>query len=133
MAEPHQKPTAQKLRVAIVGMCASGKTTLVRNLRERGYDAYVVAQEHSAVPALWARQDPDLLIALRADLKTIRQRRGAGWSSAIYEAQLQRLQAAYGSADLIIDTSTVPEENALSQSVALLESFPIAHPKDSSQ
>ena len=32
------------MRIAIVGICASGKTTLVRGLREAGYDAYNVAQ-----------------------------------------------------------------------------------------
>ena len=37
------------MRIAIVGICASGKTTLVRGLREAGYDAYNVAQEHSCI------------------------------------------------------------------------------------
>ena len=37
------------MKIAIVGVCASGKTTLVAGLREAGYDAYNVAQEHSCV------------------------------------------------------------------------------------
>jgi deoxyadenosine/deoxycytidine kinase len=111
-----------QLKVAVVGPCASGKTTLVRNLREHGYDAFVVAQEHSAIPALWARQHPDVLIALHADLSTIRQRRGAGWSEDIYAAQIQRLSDAYNSADLRIDTTEVPEQSAVEQSLTLLQS-----------
>jgi len=121
MTKSHPERSTHQLRVAVVGPCASGKSTLVQNLRQRGYDAYVVAQEHSAVPTLWSHQHPDLLIALQTDLKTIRQRRGPTWSSAIYKAQLQRLQDAYGSADLTIDTGVVPEQNALEQAVAFLE------------
>jgi deoxyadenosine/deoxycytidine kinase len=111
-----------QLKVAVVGPCASGKTTLARNLRKHGYDAFVVAQEHSAIRALWAHQRPDVLIALHADLSTIRQRRGAGWSQEIYAAQMQRLSDAYESADLRIDTSDVSEQVALDQSLALLQS-----------
>jgi len=104
-----------------VGPCASGKTTLVDNLRAHGYDAYVCAQEHSAAPTLWAHQDPDLLIALRTDLQTIRQRRGERWSEAIYNAQLERLQDAYNSADITIDSGEVDDISALKRTISFLE------------
>ncbi len=32
------------MRIAIVGVCASGKTNLVKGLRTAGFDAYNVAQ-----------------------------------------------------------------------------------------
>ena len=121
MTELHHVAHPARLKVAVVGPCASGKTTLVRNLRNQGYDAYAVAQEHSAVPALWNHLQPDVLIALRADLSTILRRRGPSWSQDIYEAQLRRLQEAYASADLLIDTGKDSEAKALAQSLALLE------------
>ena len=67
-----------RVRVAVVGRCASGKSTLVAALQELGVDAYAVAQEHSAVPTLWQHADPDLLIYLDVDLETIRSRRSPG-------------------------------------------------------
>jgi deoxyadenosine/deoxycytidine kinase len=123
MANPTNLKEANQLRIAVVGPCASGKTTLVRGLRKRGFDAYVVAQEHSAVPGLWAHQHPDLLIALHADLETIRKRRGPAWSGVIYQAQLERLQQAYEAADLTIDTSSVRQKAAIAESVKFLETY----------
>jgi deoxyadenosine/deoxycytidine kinase len=116
---PHNARSHQQ-KVAVVGPCASGKSTLVRSLREHGYDAYAVAQEHSAVPGLWNHQKPDVLIGLKTQLSTIRQRRGESWSQGIYESQLERLQEAYASADLIIDTDTFSESDALDRALALL-------------
>ena len=34
------------MTVAVVGVCAYGKTTLVKGLQARGFAAYNVAQEH---------------------------------------------------------------------------------------
>ena len=53
------------VKVAIVGVCASGKTTLVRGLREAGIDAYNVAQEHSCIHRFWQKHAPDLLIMIK--------------------------------------------------------------------
>jgi hypothetical protein len=51
--------------IAAVGPCTSGKSTLVRALRERGYNAREVVQEHSYVPAMWqVFAQPDILIYL---------------------------------------------------------------------
>ena len=51
--------------IAIVGPCASGKTLLVQALKERGYNAREVRQEHSYVPTMWQRiTQPDVLIYL---------------------------------------------------------------------
>jgi GTPase SAR1 family protein len=108
-------------RVAVVGPCASGKSTLVTRLREHGYDAFAVAQEHSAVPALWAHQHPDVVIGLIADLETIRARRGTAWSEAIYRAQMDRLQAAYDAAHVSIDTREADEREMVRRAIAFLE------------
>ena len=48
----------QKLPVIkVVGVSAGGKSTLVRALREHGYDARAVSQEHSHSATLWKQFD----------------------------------------------------------------------------
>lgn len=103
-----------ELRVVVVGPCASGKSTLVNGLREHGYDAVVCSQEHSEIPTLWRHSDPDFLIMLEIPLETIRDRRGAEWPESIYRAQIDRLAAARGAADVVIDASTADANHVLS-------------------
>src|SRR6476660_778659 len=43
----------QNPRVVVVGVCSSGKSTLVGRLKTAGYDAHACSQEHSYVPHLW--------------------------------------------------------------------------------
>ena len=109
------------IRVTVIGPCASGKTTLVEHLQALGFDAWATAQEHSGVPDLWNHQHPDALIGLRTDLETIRQRRGESWPQSIYDAQMARLQTAYQSAGLIVDTSISSEEESLRAALAYLK------------
>ncbi len=111
------------LRVTVVGPCASGKTTLVERLKEAGYDAWVTSQEHSVIPELWNHQAPDALIALKTDLETIRQRRGAGWSHSIFDAQMERLRNAFTAAGLIVDTTLCSEEETASRALSYLRSL----------
>lgn len=129
MAEPHLAANphatgdpARSLRVAVVGHCASGKTTLVGALRKGGYDAYAVAQEHSGVTWLWRHSAPDVLIYLDVPLATVRQRRGAEWPQAVYDAQETRLADARSHADLVLDTSREGSAEAVAHAVSFLES-----------
>lgn len=92
-------------RIVVVGPCASGKSTLVSRLRETGYDAYAVAQEHSAVRDLWKRKHPDVVVALDVSLDVVRERRSPEWLEAVYIRQHERLANAYTAADLVIDTA----------------------------
>jgi broad-specificity NMP kinase len=108
-------------RVAVVGHCGAGKSTLVAGLRERGIDAVASAQEHSVVTDLWRRTRADLLIYLQIDLETIRGRRGKSWSEAIYDVQESRLARARSSADIVIDTGTTE----LGETLATAERFVI--------
>lgn len=63
-------------KVAVVGACAAGKSTLVSSLRQANYEARHVAQEHSYVPDMWQRIGrPDVLVYLDVDYETIRSRR----------------------------------------------------------
>lgn len=85
---------SRPVRVVVVGVCASGKTTLVQNLRSWGIDAVSVAQEHSNVAQLWRHPEPDYLVYLEAGLEAIRYRRPVGWGGARLRLQRQRLEHA---------------------------------------
>lgn len=129
MADPAPRDNGradQPLRVAVVGHCASGKTTLVSGLRQRGYDAYAVAQEHSGVATLWRHAAPDVLIYLQVPLTTVRERRGAAWSQTVYDAQETRLADARAHANFVLDTSRENALQAVAHAVALLESPQVA-------
>jgi hypothetical protein len=95
------------VKVAVVGCCGSGKSTVVTELIARGFDAYVVGQEHSAIENLWARRSPDALIYLDVPLKTLRERRSPDWPEWLYDQQHVRLKAARDSATLQLDTSLI--------------------------
>lgn len=110
-------------RIAVVGPCGSGKTTLVERLRGAGYEAWVVGQEHSAVPDLWARRNPDVVIALDLDLATLRARRSPGWSADVFAQQHVRLRAAFAAADLIIDTAKHDIDEVVAMVLAMLEGW----------
>ncbi|MDQ3442703.1 MAG: ATP-binding protein [Chloroflexota bacterium] len=115
-------------RVVVVGPCASGKTTLVENLKSVGVDARVSGQEHSAIRNLWQRLEPDVLIALDLELETLRERRYPTWSAGLYDVQHRRLEEAFEAADVTIDTSETPEEDVLEVALAV-----IAHYRASSE
>lgn len=95
------------IRVAVVGACAVGKSTLVSALREAGYEARHVAQEHSYVPAMWQRiSRPDVLIYLDADYEAIMARRPTlNFKPVDLAEQRRRLTHARQHCDLYIDTT----------------------------
>lgn len=98
------------MKIAVVGVCASGKTTLVAGLRAAGYDAYNVAQEHSCVHNFWARKHPDLLVMIDATLPAIHKRRLVYWGEDRLIAQHKRLADAKAHADLYIQTDELSAE-----------------------
>lgn len=116
--EIHTSPVP---RVVVVGPCASGKSTLVTTLRARGYDASVSAQEHSAVPRLWQRSHPDVLIALLVTIEAIRERRDASWPGWLHDVQEERLSDAQDAADLVIDTSNLDAGEVAERAIQFLE------------
>jgi cytidylate kinase len=107
--------------IAVVGPCASGKSLLVQALRERGYNAREVAQEHSHVPAMWQRiTHPDLLIYLDTSWEVAHQRRptdaGADW----WDELARRLRHARQHADLYIHTDALTPQQVLDRVQAFL-------------
>jgi hypothetical protein len=120
MDERDTRVCDRPVRVAVVGHCASGKSTLVGALRRNGYDAHAVAQEHSGIPWLWRHAEPDVLVYLDVPLATVRDRRGAEWPQAVYDAQEARLTDARAHADLTIDTSRATITEMTGRVLALL-------------
>jgi adenylate kinase len=111
--------------IAVVGVCASGKTTLVNALRVHGYRARQVSQEHSYVPDMWRRfTTPDILIYLDASLETIRRRRSDDqWPERLRSLQVDRLSFARTQCDLFIFTDRLSPDEVLQNALAFLIGF----------
>jgi deoxyadenosine/deoxycytidine kinase len=92
------------MRIVIVGVCASGKTTLAQNLQRLGYDADTVAQEHSHVPTLFRHTSPDIVVYLDASWAAIKRRREVDWDEAFLAEERARLAQARAACDLYIKT-----------------------------
>lgn len=108
-------------RIAVVGVCASGKTTLVEQLRALGYDARQTGQEHSQVPDMWQRiSRPQVLIYLDVSLQVARQR-GQDYEENYYREQLRRLAHARQHSHLCIDTTSLTPKQILDLVLAALE------------
>lgn len=118
---PQTPPKApQSRRVLVVGVCSSGKSTLVKNLKEKGYRAFACAQEHSGVPRLWERSNPDVLIYLDASIHAVRLRRKVHWKRAVLEQERLRLSHAREHCDLYIYTDGLSPEDVLSRALTFL-------------
>jgi len=110
--------------IAVVGPCASGKTSLVQRLRSLGYNARSVAQDHSYVPDMWRRiTAPDVLIYLDAQLATIARRRRIGWGERYLADERHRLRHARQHCHLYLATDDLDEEQVLATALAFLEDF----------
>ena len=108
--------------IAVVGPCAAGKSSLVRRLRARGYNARCVAQDHSYVPDMWRRiTAPDLLIYLDAELSTIARRRSIGWIERTLNDERHRLRHARQHCDLYLPTDDLTEEEVAERVTGFLE------------
>ena len=115
------------MKIAIVGVCASGKTTLVAGLREAGYDAYNVAQEHSCVHNFWAKKNPDLVVMIDATLPAIHKRRLVYWGEDRLVTQHKRLADAKAHADLYIQTDELDAEAVRQKVIEFIENYQREH------
>ena len=108
--------------IAIVGPCASGKSTLGRALREAGYQTKTPVQEHSPIANLWQRSHPALLIYLdlNFDALLLRRPKNHGGPERLAE-QHQRLTHAYEHCDLYVDTSSLTPVEVQTKVFAFLE------------
>ncbi|MBK8988061.1 MAG: hypothetical protein IPM39_18665 [Chloroflexi bacterium] len=109
-------------RIALVGPCASGKSTLGSALRAAGYNVRQPAQEHSYVPYMWQRLTrPDILIYLDLDFATLAQRHPHthGGPERLAE-QHQRLSHAHAHAHFYLDTSGLTPQEIQAKVLAFL-------------
>jgi deoxyadenosine/deoxycytidine kinase len=107
--------------IAIVGPCAAGKTTLVRGLREHGFTARQIAQEHSYVESMWQRlTQPDVLIYLDASYPACTQRKQLDWTQGEYDEQQRRLRHARQHCDIYLDSTDLTPSEVLAQVLAAL-------------
>ncbi len=101
------------MRVLIVGVCSSGKSTLEAGLTALGYEARSCVQEHSHVPDMWRTTRPDVLVYLNATVDTLRRRGEAELSEAALQEQHQFLAHARSHADLYLRTDHLSAEQVL--------------------
>lgn len=117
------RPPGSGLRVAFVGPCGSGKSTIVHQLRALGVDARMPAQEHSGVADMWRKLlNPDLLIVLDAPNDVLRSRRpGIDLNDTVLTEERRRLAHAYAHADHSFDTSALSSEAIVEAVVGLIK------------
>ena len=102
------------LKIGLVGVCGSGKTTLTNGLKPYYTNVRQIAQEHSYVQDMWSRLvNPDILIYLHASYSATLQRKQFNWNEKDYQKQIHRLRHAYQYADLKIDTDTLSPDEIL--------------------
>jgi hypothetical protein len=110
--------------IGVVGVCASGKSTLVKGLEARGYRTRHIAQEHSYVKDMWKRiTNPDLLIYLDVSYPTTIQRHNLNWTEADYAEEQRRLVHAREHADLYVNTDPLSIEEVLEQVIRFIMTF----------
>jgi deoxyadenosine/deoxycytidine kinase len=108
-------------KIGIVGPCAAGKTTLIAGLKQRGYPAKHIAQEHSYVPNMWQRiTNPDVLIFLNVSYELTLKRRNLSWNLGEYQEQQRRLEHARQHADLVLNTDGLGAEDVLDRVLEFL-------------
>jgi len=116
----------KQARIAIVGPCASGKTTLAHALQSKKLSARQIAQEHSYVANMWeVLTKPTILIYLDATYPVCTQRKSLSWTSKEYEAQKERLAHARANCHVYIDTDKLTPDEVLQHSLQALEDLGI--------
>lgn len=114
-------------RIAIVGPCSAGKSTLRDALHEVGYiNVRNPAQEHSYVPDMWRKlSKPDVLIFLDVDYSATLQRRPhQDLGAERIQRQKQRLTHARQNADFYVDTTALTPQQVCQEVLTFLETLP---------
>lgn len=113
-------------KIAVVGPCTSGKSTLREALRAAGYTRVAnPAQEHSYVPDMWQKiTRPDILIFLDVDYaETVARRPGTAYGEQRVIEQKKRLAHAREHADYYIDTSPLTSDDVAAAVLSFLRSL----------
>ena len=125
MNKPADQPDSKtQPLVGIVGVCASGKSTLIAGLNQNGVRTSHIAQEHSYVKDMWKRiANPDILILLDVSYPVTVFRRQINWNEADWAEQQKRLLHARQHADLIIQTDHLSPEDVLKIVIEFIENL----------
>ena len=108
--------------IGLVGPCSAGKSTLIRNLKKKGYICRHIAQEHSNVPQMWQKiVNPLVLIYLDVSYEVSIQRRPLNLTPAEFDEQKKRLRHAYQNADIYLFTDPLSPEEVFSKVLATFE------------
>jgi hypothetical protein len=96
---------------------------LVNALRERGFNARQVLQEHSYVSDMWRQiANPGVLIYLDAGIETVRARRDdPEWPEWLLMQEIERLRHAREHCDLYLETDSLTSDEVIEQVLAFLE------------
>ncbi len=118
--------------IKVVGVSGGGKSTLVKALRNVGYDARPISQEHSNVPDLWKQFEfPKVLIFLDVSVAAQSERRpDVEWTEAARQQELQRLTHAIAHSDLRIDTSQLTPAQVAHLAISFLSAQNINQAKE---
>jgi len=114
------------LVIGIVGLCGSGKSTLIANFRqlELPYRLHHIAQEHSYVLDMWQRLvHPDVLIFLDASYEVTMRRKKLDWTIEDYQEQHRRLSHARQHAQLYLLTDDLTPLLVLEKVIQFLNSI----------
>jgi deoxyadenosine/deoxycytidine kinase len=115
------RPAQRPAKIAIVGPCGAGKSTLAARLQAAGYHARQIAQEHSYVPDMWRQiTDPDVLIFLDASFPVTVQRKHLDWRMEEYLEQQRRLAHARAQCTLYLHTDELDADQVYRQALAIL-------------
>lgn len=115
--------------IGVVGPCTSGKSTLVSRLRDAGYIARAIAQEHSYVKDMWKKLvDPHILIYLTVSHDHAVQRRNINWGPERLADQADKLAHARQHADLILDTDRLSSEEVTRAALDFVREWLAEHP-----
>jgi len=113
--------------LGIVGPCSSGKSTLIGNLKQKGYICRHIAQEHSYVPDMWLKiSNPRVLIYLDVDYETSLQRKYLNLTPQEFEEQKKRLLHARQNAQIYLHTNPYSPKEVYQYVLDSLEDLGIA-------
>jgi len=111
--------------IVIVGPCAAGKSSLAEGLRQAGWQARQIAQEHSYVANMWqVLSQPDILVFLDAQFETCTRRKSLDWTPADYQAQQERLAHARQHCDFYLATDALSADQVLERTLSWLGGQP---------
>jgi hypothetical protein len=118
-----------RVDIGVVGPCAAGKSTLIAGLKNCGFNARHIAQEHSHVPDMWHRlTNPRLLIYLDVSFPVSLERRKLNWTLEEYSDQVNRLRHARQHADFYINTDPCTIQEVLGRVLSFLQAAVVDNP-----